>query len=113
MPDAHAAAVEAMAQAMFDSAYGGSSGMDEMLEAICRDNARIALAALTSSVAVRAALVRVIDAHLTERISWHGPYGATSEEQWAMDTEKQFVRELQDGRLLDAILAALAPGEAD
>lgn len=57
MPDAHTAAVEAMAAAMFDAVYGGSSGMDEMLESICRDNARIVLAALVRSEAVRAALV--------------------------------------------------------
>lgn len=57
---------------------------------------------------VAAVLAEAVRAHLSERIAYHGPYGATSEEQWQMDTEKQFAHELNDGELQAELLAALA-----
>jgi hypothetical protein len=49
-----------VAQALFDDVYGGSSGMDQMLESICLANARIALHALATSPEVRRELSLVI-----------------------------------------------------
>ena len=96
MPSAHAAAVEAMAGAMFDAVYGGSSGMDEMLEAICRDNARIALAALVRSEAVRVELVEAI----WQR--WEADL-----DDW--DLEGSMANAQAKALAADALLAALAP----
>lgn len=79
---------------------------------LCEAEARRVIAALVASAEVREGLAGALAAHLAERIRWHPPYGSTSEEQWEIDTEKQFVRELSDGELLGAVLAALGGTEA-
>lgn len=81
MPDAHEAAVKAMARAL---AQGDAPQEWDL------DDARTALAALASSVAVREALVGAAN----KTLPWHSPPGLVP-------------------LAVDAILAALAPGEAD
>ena len=51
-----------------------------------------------------------LHAWLDEQIEWHPPFGATSEEQWEIDTERAFVQSMKRD---DALVARLVTAATD